>query len=98
VQGDLLAEQPPAVDVIIAGDVCYERTMSERAVGWLRAARRNGAEVLLGDPGRAYLPGAGLARLARYAIAPDTDLESPRTRETSVYSLDPVERSGHVVG
>jgi predicted nicotinamide N-methyase len=98
VQRDLLAEEPPAVDVVIAGDVCYERTMSERAVGWLRAARRDGADVLLGDPGRAYLPGAGLARLARYAIAPDADLESPRTRETSVYALDGAECSGRTFG
>jgi predicted nicotinamide N-methyase len=98
VQRDLLAEEPPAVDVVIAGDVCYERTMSERAVGWLRAARRDGADVLLGDPGRAYLPGAGLARLARYAIAPDADLESPRTRETSVYALDGAECSGRSFG
>jgi predicted nicotinamide N-methyase len=87
VQRDLLAEEPPAFDVVLAGDVCYERTMSERAVGWLRRARRGGAEVLLGDPGRAYLPGAGLTLLARYAITPDTDLESPRTTQTSVYAL-----------
>jgi predicted nicotinamide N-methyase len=86
-QRDLLAEEPPPFDVVLAGDVCYERTMSERAVGWLRRAHRGGAEVLLGDPGRAYLPEAGLTLLARYAIAPDTDLESPNTRATSVYGL-----------
>jgi predicted nicotinamide N-methyase len=92
VHRDLLSEPPPAFDVILAGDVCYERTMSERAIGWLRRARVAGTEVLLGDPGRAYLPAAGLTLLARYPMTPDADLEGPARTETRVYALPaPVE-------
>jgi predicted nicotinamide N-methyase len=43
-------------DVVLAGDVCYERPMAERVTPWLQQLARRGAVVLLGDPGRAYLP------------------------------------------
>ena len=79
-QRDVLSQEPPDVDVVIAGDVWYERTMSERFLPWLRAARRRGTEVLLGDPGRAYLPRHGLERLARYPVTADPDLESDAVR------------------
>jgi predicted nicotinamide N-methyase len=87
VRGDLLDDEPPAVDVVVAGDVCYERTMSERALAWLRAARDRGTDVLLGDPGRAYLPSQGLTLLARYSVDADPDLESPRVTHASVFTL-----------
>src|SRR5262249_21692243 len=53
---DVLAEGPPAVDVVLAGDVSYEESMASRMHGWLRAAAAAGSCVLIGDPGRAYLP------------------------------------------
>jgi predicted nicotinamide N-methyase len=87
VRRDLLDDEPPAVDVVVAGDVCYERSMSERALAWLRLARDRGADVLLGDPGRAYLPSAGLTAVAHYPMAADLDLESPRMTRASVFTL-----------
>jgi len=87
VRRDLLDDEPPAVDVVVAGDVCYERSMSERALAWLRLARKRGTDVLLGDPGRAYLPAAGLTPLAHYPMAADPDLESPRMTRASVFTL-----------
>ncbi len=53
---DLLGASPPQYDVILAGDVCYQETMASRMLDWLRLAARSGTRVLLGDPGRTYLP------------------------------------------
>ena len=57
VRGDLLDEEPdPGVDVVLAGDVCYDRAMTERVLPYLGKAWLGGATVFLGDPGRPYLP------------------------------------------
>jgi predicted nicotinamide N-methyase len=87
VHRDLLAAEPPDVDVIVAGDVWYERTMSARMLAWLRSARRRGSRVLLGDPGRAYLPEEGLRPVARYPVTADLDLESAAVTHARVFAL-----------
>lgn len=84
VLGDVLGEEPPAVDVVLAGDVCYDRVMSERVLPWLESARARGAEVLLGDPGRPYVPVDRLERVAMFDV-PDT--EGPQVRRTTVWRL-----------
>ncbi len=48
--------------VVTAGDVCYEREMTDRTIPWLRRLAGGGRLVLLGDPGRAYLPNGGPAQ------------------------------------
>jgi len=77
-------------DVILAADICYERPMAERAIGWLRREAARGARVLLADPGRAYLPGSGLAPLARLTVPTSRDLEDRESRAVTVYALAPV--------
>jgi predicted nicotinamide N-methyase len=84
VVGDVLEEAPPPVDVVLAGDVCYDREMSERVLPWLQAARARGAEVFLGDPGRPYVPVARLLSVATFDV-PDT--EGPHVRRTTVWKL-----------
>jgi predicted nicotinamide N-methyase len=84
VLGDVLGEEPPAVDVVLAGDVCYDRMMSERVLPWLEAARARGAEVFLGDPGRPYVPTERLTPVATFDV-PDT--EGPQVRRTTVWRL-----------
>ncbi len=49
--------------------------------------QRLGALVLLGDPGRAYLPTSGLHALARYWVPTPLDLEDREARETIVWQL-----------
>jgi predicted nicotinamide N-methyase len=49
---DLLDEEPPDVDVLLAADTSYESPLAERVLPWLRAAVRRGTRVLVGDPGR----------------------------------------------
>ena len=84
---DLVDAEPPGVDVVLAGDVCYERRMAERILGWLRRCRRQGIEVVLGDPGRAFLPKAGLVELGRYEIAGDPMLENAGVRHARAFAL-----------
>lgn len=91
VTGDLTAK-PPAEgardwDVVLAGDVFYERPMAEAVEPWLRGLAARGVRVLVADPGRAYVPKAGLAELARYTVPTSRDLEDRETRETIVYAL-----------
>ncbi|HEY3908827.1 MAG TPA: 50S ribosomal protein L11 methyltransferase [Stellaceae bacterium] len=74
-------------DIVVAGDICYERDMAERAVAWLRQRAGRGALVLLGDPGRAYLPRAGLRRLARYAVPTSREIEDRDSREAVVWQV-----------
>ena len=88
--GDLVLSAPPEVDVITAGDVCYEPGMAGAILSWLRECQAAGIRVLLGDPGRAYLP-AGLVRLATYDIVGDPMLENAGVSSASVYALaDPL--------
>jgi predicted nicotinamide N-methyase len=83
---DLLSGSPPPCDVILAGDVCYEETMAGRMVGWLRLAADRGTCVLIGDPGRNYLPD-GLERLASYRVQTSRELEASEFKESAVYTF-----------
>ncbi len=74
-------------DVVLAGDVFYERPMAERVEPWLRALARRGVRVLVADPGRAYIPKSGLAEIGRYTVPTSRDLEDRETRDTVVYAL-----------
>jgi predicted nicotinamide N-methyase len=85
--GDLVS-QPGPWDLILCGDVCYEAPMSRRIVPWLRRLAAS-AEVWVADPERAYLPGEGLAPLARYDVPTSLDLEDRPVRRTVVYRLLP---------
>ena len=84
-EGDLLDSDDP-YDVILAGDVCYSRDMVARVLPFLRRAAARGSLVLLGDPGRAYLP-AGLTERAAWDIPVAESLESVPVRRTKVWEI-----------
>ena len=84
---DVLAVGPPGVDVILAGDICYEQAMASRMLSWLTDAARAGCNVLIGDPGRRYLP-EGLCQLAEYDIPTEPDLEEVEYKISRVYTLE----------
>ncbi len=84
---DLLTGPAPRVDVILAGDVFYEKPMADRVFPWLRAAVDEGALCLVGDPGRAYLPKADLAALATYEVATTRALEDSEVKRTTVWRV-----------
>jgi predicted nicotinamide N-methyase len=72
-------------DTILVGDMCYERPLAERLVAWLTDCARDGALILLGDPGRSYFPKSGVEKLATYHVQTTRELEDREIRETSVY-------------
>ncbi|MBF0168262.1 MAG: methyltransferase [Alphaproteobacteria bacterium] len=74
-------------DVVLAGDVCYERPMAERVFDWLLTLQSQGARILLGDPGRAYLPQSGLALLGSYDVPTTRDIEDKDMRTAKVYEV-----------
>lgn len=84
------ADGDPETEVVIAGDVCYEREMSQRALGWLRGHANRGRLVLLGDPGRNYFSAQGLEERARYEIPTTLQLENRGMRETVVWRVLPL--------
>jgi predicted nicotinamide N-methyase len=89
VRRDILDEEPPDVDVILAGDCVYDAGLAARIVPWLRRAHDRGMDVLLGDPGRRYLPSDGLVQLASFEVRTTTELEDLDHKEGRVYGLVP---------
>ncbi|KFC71577.1 hypothetical protein FG93_02329 [Bosea sp. LC85] len=74
-------------ELICAGDVCYERAMAESVVGWLSGLVARGAEVLIGDPGRSYLPRERLQELATYKVPVTRSLEDAEIKKSTVWRL-----------
>jgi predicted nicotinamide N-methyase len=76
-------------DLILAGDVCYEGPMTRHILPWLRALAAQ-ADVLVADPGRAYLPADGMEKLAAYTVPTNLELENKAEKLTSLYWLKPL--------
>ncbi|EGP09453.1 SAM-dependent methyltransferase [Bradyrhizobiaceae bacterium SG-6C] len=87
---DLLAGgNPERWDVILAGDIFYERDTAQRAYDFLSGHAAQGATILIGDPGRSYLPRDKLRRIADYSVPVTRDLEDTEIKKTAVWSLLP---------
>lgn len=84
---DVLDEDVPEVDVIVAGDCWYEAGFAERVLPWLRRAREAGVDVLVGDPGRRYLPVDELVELASYEVRTTTELEDMELKQGRVFAV-----------
>jgi predicted nicotinamide N-methyase len=85
--GDMLANDPPDVDVVLAGDVFYSREMTSLMVGFLRKAHDRGALVLVGDPGRAYRPKEGFEEVATFRVPVERDLEDAEQKVVAVLKM-----------
>lgn len=86
---DCLRQQGMHWDLLLAGDVCYEQPMAEQAFSWLQRQASAGAEVLMGDPGRSYLPADGLESVAVYRVSTNRELEDSEIRRTTVLRVLP---------
>ena len=86
---DALDTADPGWELVTAGDVCYERPMAQRVTTWLRVLAARGSLVLLGDPGRAYLPAQGLHERARYLVPTSRELEDRESRDGVVWEVLP---------
>ncbi|MDX8462003.1 class I SAM-dependent methyltransferase [Mesorhizobium humile] len=74
-------------DVVLAGDVFYDKAFADSLLPWFASLRARGAEILVGDPGRAYLPRAGLESLAVYHVPVTRVLEDAEVKRTTVWRL-----------
>ncbi len=85
---DLIGTSVRSWDVVLVGDMCYEQPLADRLTAWLRMLARDGIMVLLGDPGRSYVPRSGLTALARYTVATSRELEDRESREGVVWRVE----------
>lgn len=88
IEEDLLVEASARHwDVILAGDIFYERDTAQRAFDFLQRHAANGTTVLIGDPGRSYLPRDRLHRMADYSVPVTRELEDTEIKQTAVWTL-----------
>jgi predicted nicotinamide N-methyase len=76
-------------DTVLAGDICYERDLAVRVIAWLSGLSQRGATVLIGDPGRSYLPKERLEILAEYEVPVTRTLEDADIKRTGVWAFRP---------
>jgi predicted nicotinamide N-methyase len=77
----------PRYDVILVGDLFYERDTAQRALAFLERHATLGTKVLIGDPGRTYLPTDRLAKQCEYTVPVTRDLEDRSIKQTAVFTL-----------
>jgi predicted nicotinamide N-methyase len=94
-QGLADLELPRAV--VLAGDVFYSQDMSRRMLTFLRRAARDNADVLIGDPGRAYFPTDYFTALHTLDVPVRPELESVTSRSVTIYRINPLGAASHAV-
>jgi len=72
---DLLGQPLDGIDVVLAGDVFYEKPLAERSLAWFRTLAARGVTVLVGDPGRLYSPREGVIDLATFEVPVSLEIE-----------------------
>ena len=82
-----LEHDPPHVDVILVGDLFYEKPLAAALLAWLLRAKERGTQILIGDPGRAYLPVHALRQCTRYQVEVTRELEDAEIKEAAVWAL-----------
>jgi predicted nicotinamide N-methyase len=86
----ILAEPTGGGEVVLAGDVFYTASVAERSLASLRAAARDGARVLVGDPDRAYLPRTLFRAVASYDVPVRQALEDVPVKRTTIWEHRPI--------
>jgi predicted nicotinamide N-methyase len=87
ITSDDLLERDVNADVILVGDLFYEKGVASRCYAWLLKAHEKGIDVLIGDPGRSYLPKDKLLQIAEYSVPVSRDLEDMEIKKTAVWRL-----------
>jgi predicted nicotinamide N-methyase len=86
--GDVTAGAPPSVDLIVVGDLFYERALAERVTAFLDRCLACGIEVLIGDPWRAHLPRSRIRLLAEYSVSELGDPGNGATKPSGVFAFE----------
>ncbi len=84
---DLLARPPAPFDVVLVGDLFYERPLAESVLAFAEAAKSRGADVLVGDPRRSYFPKEKFVQVAHYAVPVTRELEDAEIKQSAVWRL-----------
>lgn len=84
---DLLDGPPPSVDVVLVGDLFYDSDLAARATAFLDRCVAAGMKVLVGDPGRAWLPHAQLRKIAEYAVPDFGEIKTDTTRPSAIFAF-----------
>ena len=84
---DFASDEPSGAQVVLAADVFYQRELAGLALRFLRRAAASGADVLVADPGRAFLPADALTPLASYEVPVMAVLEDASVKRVTVYRL-----------
>jgi predicted nicotinamide N-methyase len=84
---DLLGAPPSRYDLVLVGDLFYERPLAARVLEFLSEARARGADALVGDPQRSYFPKERFQRIAEYSVPVTRDLEDVEIKRAAVWRL-----------
>lgn len=84
---DLLARAPDPANVVLVGDLFYERQLAERVMAYIEKAKAAGAQILVGDPQRSYFPTARFTQAAAYQVPVTRELEDADIKRTAVWTL-----------
>lgn len=84
--GDLIGQDLDP-DLILVGDLFYDRDLAQRVLAWLRWHQARGVEVFVGDPRRAYFPADAFEELAHYSVPTSRSLEDAEIKQTGVWRL-----------
>ncbi|MBD7991088.1 class I SAM-dependent methyltransferase [Ochrobactrum quorumnocens] len=82
-----LIDQDHGWDVVLAGDVFYDKRLADRLTPWFSQLSARGARIIVGDPGRAYLPKERLEQLAVYTVPVTRALEDAEVKRTTVWAF-----------
>ncbi|WP_273726455.1 methyltransferase [Brucella gallinifaecis] len=80
-----LIDQDHGWEVVLAGDVFYEKPLADRLIPWFSKLAARGASIIVGDPGRSYLPKHRLEQLAVYSVPVTRALENAEVKRTTVW-------------
>ncbi|MEQ1710892.1 MAG: 50S ribosomal protein L11 methyltransferase [Hyphomicrobium sp.] len=86
-QDDLLAAPPRPFEIVLVGDLFYERQLAERVLAYCEAAKAGGALVLIGDPQRNYFPRDRFRCVGRYEVPVTLELEDAEIKRTAVWQV-----------
>ena len=84
---NLLEAPPSPADVLLIGDLFYERDLSDDVITWAAKLAANGALVLAGDPNRAFFPNSRFGKIAEYSVPVMPELEDTEFKTTAVWQL-----------
>jgi predicted nicotinamide N-methyase len=86
---DVMDQPLDGVEVLLAGDVFYEKPLAERSLAWFRTLAARGVTVLVGDPGRLYSPRAGVSDLACFEVPVSLEIEERTPMRAWVLQVHP---------